>query len=184
MTPSTGPGWGLCDFSLLLGWGLLLHFLHQHWSHGELAQAGKADPGESPRVRAHRLGSQVAGIPSSARDALPQCYKLPAFPRRSLTRDFQEWGVQRQKPLSGSSGQHTRKRHYKGTVRGAETLDINISIFPCLLLARKCACVGGTPALCHKNTWIHCCMREPTNLTPLSTEPALPIALPYQAVTA
>lgn len=92
--------------------------------------------------------------------------------------------MQRQKSPSGSSAQcTTRKRHYEGAVRGAETLDINISIFPHLLLARKWACVGGTPGLCHKHTWVLCCTQEPTNLTPPSTEPAQPITVPYQAVS-
>lgn len=107
-----------------------------------------------------------------ARDSPPWCYKLPTFPGRSLMRDFQDWGVQREKPPAGSSAQHTTtKRHYEGAVRGAETLDINVNMFLGLFLARKWACVGGTPGLCHKRIWDHCCTQKPTSLTPLSTEP-------------
>lgn len=132
----------------------------------------------------HSLGCQGAEPGSRARDSPPWCYELPTFPGRSLMRVFQDWGMQREKPSPGSSAQQaTTKRHYEGAVRGAETLDINVNMFPRLVLAWKWACVGGTPGLCHKHIWVHCCTQEPTNLTPLSTEPAQPIRFPHHAVS-
>lgn len=130
------------------------------------------------------LGCQVAETGSRARESPPWCYELPTFPGRSLMRDFQDWGMWREKPPAGSSAQHaTTKRHYEGAVRGAESLDINVNMFPGLLLARKWACFGGAPGLCHKRIWDHCCRQKPTNLTPLSTEPAQPIRFPPHAVS-
>lgn len=172
MTVSTGPG---CDLSLLLGQGLLPRSLHQCWS---LPDPMVSRLRQWRQTQASHRGygwyCTQPGMPASKGRLRSQ--GLPAlllqttnFPRKKFDEGLPRLGGAEGKPPAGSSAQHAKpKRHYEGAVRGAETLDINVNMFLGLLLARKWACVGGTPGLCHKHIWVHCCTQEPTNLTPLS----------------
>lgn len=127
-----------------------------------MAEALKADPSKSLRVRA------ILHTAWHSRDSPPQGYELPASPRTSLMRVFQDHGVWRAKPPAGISAQHTT----------STDLGLARQWSPCQTLSG----IGGTPGPCPSHRWVQCCTQQAANLTLLSTEPAQPIGCPCHTV--